>query len=101
MPEPAVEIPRDKVAEFCARHHVNRLSLFGSVLGPEFRGDSDVDFLVEFEPEHVPGYFRLVGMEMELSEIIGRKADLRTPGELSPRFRDRVVAGAALQYARH
>jgi predicted nucleotidyltransferase len=95
-----VEIPRAAIAAFCERNHMRKLSLFGSVLTNRFRDDSDVDMLVEFEPGHVPGYFGLVGMEMELSDIVGRKVDLRTPGELSRHFRDRVTATAAVQYER-
>ncbi len=95
-----VGIPRAALAAFCERHHIRKLSLFGSVLTPRFREGSDIDMLVDFEPEHVSGYFGLVGIEMELSETIGRKVDLRTPGELSRHFRDQVVASAALQYAR-
>jgi len=95
-----VEIPREAIAAFCERNHMRKLSLFGSVLTDRFRDDSDVDILVEFEPGHVPGYFGLVGMEMELSDIVGRKVDLRTPGELSRYFRDRVTATAAVQYER-
>jgi len=81
------------------RHHVRRLSLFGSFLRGEFGLHSDVDFLVEFDTEHVPGYFGLAGMELELSDMIGRMADLRTPGELSRYFRQEVVDTAEVQYA--
>jgi predicted nucleotidyltransferase len=95
-----VEIPREAIAAFCERNHIRKLSLFGSVLTGRFREDSDVDLLVEFEPGLVPGYFGLVGMEMELSEMIGRKVDLRTPGELSKYFRKAVVAAAVPQYER-
>ena len=95
-----VEIPGEAIASFCERNHMRKLSLFGSVLTDRFRDDSDVDVLVEFDPDHVPGYFGLVGMEQELSAMIGRKVDLRTPGELSRHFRDRVVASAAVQYER-
>ena len=94
-----IEIPSEKLTKFCQRHHIRRLSLFGSVLRDDFRPDSDVDFLVEFEPEKTPGFFQMARMERELSEIIeGRKIDLRTPYELSPYFRDRVMAEAVLQY---
>ncbi len=93
-----IRLDSEQIAEFCRRHHVRRLSLFGSVLREDFRPESDVDFLVEFDPGHVPGYFRLAGMEMELGEIIGREVDLRTPMELSRHFRDAVVNGAEVQY---
>jgi predicted nucleotidyltransferase len=95
-----IELPKEEIAAFCRKHHVAKLSVFGSALGDDFGPDSDVDFLVEFEAGHVPGLIRLAGMERELSEVIGRKADLRTAGDLSRYFRDEVVAAAVVQYAR-
>ena len=95
-----MDIPREAIAAFCERNHIRKLSLFGSALTPRFREDSDVDLLVEFEAGRSPGYFGLVGMEMELTGLIGRKVDLRTPGELSKYFRDTVVASALPQYER-
>jgi hypothetical protein len=92
-------MPREKLAEFCRRNHIRRLSLFGSVLRDDFRPDSDIDFLIEFEPGHTPGLFGIAGMEIELSEMIGRKVDLRTAQDLSRYFRDEVVREAELQYA--
>jgi len=100
MDAPQLAIPREEIEAFCLRHHIRRLSLFGSILTPRFRPESDIDVLVEFEPGHVPGYFGLAGMEMELSEKVGRKVDLRTAGELSRYFRDTVVSTAAVQYER-
>ncbi len=94
-----IEVDRDKIAEFCRQHHIRRLAFFGSVLREDFHPDSDVDVLVEFEEGHVPGLIRLAGMERELSFLLGRKADLRTAEDLSRYFRDRVVAGAEVQYA--
>ena len=94
-----VDIPRDKLVEFCKRHHIRKLSLFGSVLREDFGPDSDVDFLVEFDPDHIPGLITLAGMEIELSEIIGRKADLRTAQDLSRYFRQEVLDSAVVQYA--
>lgn len=94
-------VPTEKIAEFCRRHHVRKLALFGSVLRDDFRPDSDVDVLVEFEPGHIPGFFGLFDMEEELSKFLGgRKADLRTPQDLSRYFRDEVVAHAQVQYER-
>jgi predicted nucleotidyltransferase len=69
------------------------------VLGESFRPDSDVDVLVESEPEHVPGLLTLAGLEIKLSKLLGRKADVRTAEDLSRYFRDEVVAGAELVYA--
>jgi predicted nucleotidyltransferase len=87
------------LAEFCRRHNIRRWSLFGSVLGHDFRPNSDVDLLVEFDPGHPVGFIRLAGMELELSELLGRKADLRTPNELSRYFRQDVLRTAEVQYA--
>ena len=92
-----VAVPKEFLASFCARNHIRKLSLFGSVLTPRFGPDSDVDVLVEFEPGAPVSYFDLVAMEMELSNVIGRKVDLRTPEELSKYFRDKVVAAALPQ----
>ncbi|WP_353259457.1 nucleotidyltransferase family protein [Prochlorothrix hollandica] len=86
------------MARFCQKHHISRLSLFGSILRDDFGPESDVDFLVEFEPGHVPGYVRFVGIEFALSDLIGRKADLRTAAELSPYFRQEVLDTAVVQY---
>ncbi|MBI3076095.1 MAG: nucleotidyltransferase family protein [Deltaproteobacteria bacterium] len=89
--------PKDKIAEFCRRNHIRRLFFFGSVLRDDFRPESDVDVLVEFDPGHVPG-LAFFAMERELSEILGRKVDLNTPGFLSPHFRKEALATAELQY---
>ena len=91
-------ISQSTLAEFCKKHHIRKLSLFGSILREDFGPDSDVDVLVEFDPEHIPGLFGLSGMEIELSELLGRKADLRTPEDLSRYFREEVLASAELQY---
>jgi uncharacterized protein len=93
-----IEMPRERLAEFCRRNHIRRLSLFGSILRDDFGPESDVDFLVEFEPGKTPGLFGIAGMEIELSEMIGRKADLRTAAELSRYFRDEVLREAEAQY---
>jgi uncharacterized protein len=92
-----IQIDRKKIAEFCRLHHVRKLSLFGSVLREDFGPESDVDFLVEFEPGYVPG-LSFLSMEEELSQIVGRKADLNTSGFLSPYFRERVLSEAEEQY---
>ena len=99
MKKTAFKFPKEKIAEFCRRNHIRRLSLFGSLLHGNFGPGSDIDFLVEFEPDHLPGLIRLAGMEQELSEILGRKADLRTPQELSRYFRQEVIDSAEVQYA--
>jgi uncharacterized protein len=93
------EIPKDLIEEFCRRHHIKKLSVFGSYLREDFGPESDIDFLFEFDPEHIPTFFDVAGMEIELSEMLGRKVDLRTAGDLSRYFRDEVVAQAEVQYA--
>jgi uncharacterized protein len=99
MMSPRVKIDPVSIAEFCHRHSIRKLAFFGSVLRDDFRPDSDVDVLVEFEPGSEPGLIALVSMEEELSEMLGRTADLRTPEDLSRYFRDKVVASAEVQYA--
>ena len=94
-----ITLPKDKIEDFCRRHHIRKLSLFGSVLRGDFRPDRDVDMLVELEPGYSVGLIRLAGMEIELSSIIGRKVDLRTPAELSRYFRQKVLDMAEVQYA--
>lgn len=90
--------PKDEIAEFCRRHHIRRLSLFGSVLGDDFGPESDLDVLVEFAPGQTPG-FAFVAMDEELSVIVGRKVDLNTPGFLSRNIRDEVMGEAEVQFA--
>jgi len=85
----AIQVPKDKIAGFCRRNHIRRLALFGSVLRRDFGQESDVDVLVEFEPDHVPG-LAFFGMQDELSQILGRKVDLNTPQFLSKYFREAV-----------
>jgi len=92
-----IEIPAKRVSEFCRRHHIRSLALFGSVLRDDFGPGSDVDVIVEFESGHAPG-LDFFAMQDELSEIFGRTVDLNTPGFLSRLFRDRVLADAEVQY---
>lgn len=94
-----IAVPKAKLEEFCRRNHIRKLSLFGSVLRSDFRSDSDVDVLVEFEPSHGPGFIGLMKMEKELSLLLGgRKVDLVTERFLNRRIRDRVLADAEIQY---
>ncbi len=93
-----IEMPDDRIAEFCRRHRIARLLLYGSILREDFGPDSDIDVLVEFEPGCVPGLLRMAGLEIELSEMFGRKVDLRTPAELSRHFREDVLEEAHAQY---
>jgi predicted nucleotidyltransferase len=94
-----IEIHGDKIIEFCRQNHIIKLSLFGSALHRDLREDSDIDLLVEFDSKHVPGLIRLSGMEIELTEILGWKVDLRTPQDLSRYFRQEVLDEAQVQYA--
>jgi predicted nucleotidyltransferase len=96
----AVMPEKERLAQFCRRRHIRRLALFGSVLRADFRPESDVDVLVEFEPGHTPGFFALSAMQDELSGLFGRAVDLRTPQDLSRYFRDMVLAEAEEQYAK-
>lgn len=94
----SIEVDKRRVADFCRRHRIRRLALFGSVLRDDFASDSDIDVLVEFEDGHAPG-LAFFTMEQELSEILGRKVDLNTPQFLSRYFRATVLAEAEDQYA--
>lgn len=98
MTRPKIQIPKDKITQFCQKNHIANMSLFGSVLTDQFNSKSDVDFLVEFQSEHIPTLFDIVTMEEELSDIIGRHADLRTPNGISRYFRDDVIATAQRIY---
>jgi len=94
-----IKVSKSKIAEFCRKNHIKKLAFFGSVLRRDFSPQSDVDVLVEFEQEHIPGFFSLVGMEQELSRLFGgREVDLRTPNDLSRYFRDEVTAKAEVLY---
>lgn len=95
-----IDIPKADIEGFCRRNHIRRLALFGSVLRNDFTPESDVDVLVEFEPDAVPGLFGVARMERELSMILGgRMVDLRTPEDLSRYFRQTVLEEAEVQYA--
>jgi predicted nucleotidyltransferase len=95
-----VAIPVTDLVEFCQRHPIRKLSLFGSALRDDFGPNSDVDFLVEFEPDARISFFDMVTMEMELTNIMGRKVDFRTPQELSRYFRQKVLDTAEVLYER-
>ena len=92
-------LPPEQIDTFCLKHHIKRLSLFGSVLRDDFSPDSDIDVLVEFEAGYVPG-FNIINMQDELSGLLGRQVDLRTAGDLSRYFRDNVVKEARVKYAK-
>jgi len=96
-----VAVDQSRIAEFCRRHGVRRLALFGSVLRDDFRPDSDVDVLVEFEPGVRVGLIRLAGLEAELSAMLGRRVDLRTPADLSRNFRPALLNSADTKRSRY
>lgn len=93
-----VAVSPEAISAFCRRHHIRRLMLFGSVLRDDFRPDSDIDILVEFEPDCTPG-LAFFAMQEELSDLMGRRVDLNTPRCLSRHFRDEVLREAEVLYA--
>ncbi len=95
--KPKIDVPQDAIADFCKRHAVRKLALFGSVLREDFRPDSDVDVLVEFEPGHVPG-LAFFAMQDELSALLKREVEPYTPAFLSPHFRREVERAADVRY---
>jgi len=94
-----LEVPKDDVAALCRRHGIRRLALFGSATREDFRPDSDVDILIEFEPGHSAGFFRLHDIEEALSELLGgRRVDLLNPKYLNPRIKRQVLDSAEVVY---
>ena len=96
---PSLNIDEATLTRFCEKNHIRRLALFGSHLKGTAGPAGDIDLLVEFDREHIPGLLGIAGMEIELSDILGRKVDLRTAGDLSRYFRDEIVRMAKVQYA--
>ncbi|MBM3188681.1 MAG: nucleotidyltransferase family protein [Chloroflexi bacterium] len=92
-----IEMPRQTIAEFCRRHRIRQMAFFGSILRDDFCAESDIDVLVTFEPGATPG-FGFIGIQDELSEILGRPVDLHTPASLSKYFRDQVLREAETLY---
>ncbi|MES1026379.1 nucleotidyltransferase family protein [Gloeocapsa sp. BRSZ] len=92
-----IDLPKAEIYQFCRQHYIRKLALFGSVLRDDFTKDSDIDVLVEFEVGKTPG-LAIVRMEDELSHLLGRVVDLRTPADLSCYFRDRVLQEAMIVY---
>ncbi len=94
-----IDIPKDKIVSYCKKNHIKKLAVFGSFLTNEFRSDSDIDLLVEFEKGYVPGFFDLVRMQDQLSKFFnGRSVDLRTQYDLSRYFREKVIDNAEVLY---
>jgi predicted nucleotidyltransferase len=95
-----VKLTKEQIKSFCENNHIQKFAYFGSVIRDDFKSDSDVDILVDLEPDAIIGLLEMAQMEIELSEMIGRNVDLRTPEDLSIYFRDRVVKEADVQYER-
>lgn len=97
-----IPIPLHKKAieNFCKKNHVVSLALFGSVLTTHFTKKSDVDILINFKKEHIPHLLGMVRMESELSDIIGYTVDLKTLNDLSPYFRNNILAKAKFIYGK-
>ena len=99
-----IDIPKEEIAAFCQRNHIRRMALFGSVLRDDFKPESDVDVLVDFEPDQTPG-LEFITMQDELSEILGRQVDLHTfegidEVERSRNWlrREEILSSAEVQY---
>ena len=99
MAESKLELPAESIAGFCQRYHVRNLSIFGSALRGDFSADSDVDVLVEFEPEAQVGFIALSRMRRELSDLFQRPVDLVPKNGLKPRIREAVLSSAEVVYA--
>jgi predicted nucleotidyltransferase len=98
---PHISIASGDLSEFCKKHNIRKLSVFGSALRSDFGPKSDIDVLVEFEKDQTPGLFGFAQIQRELSELMGgREVDLRTPNEISRYFRDKLLETAEVQYAR-
>jgi predicted nucleotidyltransferase len=99
--EVPIHIGKDQIADFRRKHHLTKLALFGSMLTDRFGAESDVDVLFEYDLDNVPTLLHMVQKERELSEIVGRKAQMRSPDALCHYFREQVVSAAVVQYAAH
>jgi uncharacterized protein len=100
MAKTPIRIEKKTIKNFCKKHHIIYLALFGSALGSHFTKDSDVDILIRFDRKHIPHLFDLIAMESELSELLGYTIDLKTPNDLSPYFREEVVNTAKVIYGK-
>lgn len=93
-----INLTKKQIEEFCQKYHIKKFAFYGSVLRDDFRQDSDIDILVDLDYNYRTGLLKMARMERELSEMIGRKVDLRTPEDLSIYFRNKVLAEAEVQY---
>ena len=94
-----IRIDDDAIRDFCREHGIRRMALFGSVLRDDFSPESDIDVLVEFQPDVRIGYIGLADLELQLEELLGRKVDLNTARELHERFRERALSEAEVVYS--
>ena len=94
-------ISKELIMQFCQKNQIRKFAFFGSVLRDDFSSESDVDILIDLESNHSIGLMKMAHMENELSDLIGRKVDLRTPQDLSKYFRDKVVSEAEVIYERN
>ncbi len=99
MARPKIDIPQQPIINFCRRYRVRRLALFGSVLRDDFRPDSDIDVLVDFEPDAQIGFMTLNRMQRELSELLQRPVEIVPQEGLKPRIRQSVLSSAEVVYA--
>jgi predicted nucleotidyltransferase len=99
MTQSSIAVPNQHVADLCRRYQVRGLALFGSVLRDDFRSDSDVDVLVDFEPAAQVGFITLARLQRELSDLLGRPVDLVPRTGLKPVIRNQVLASAEEIYA--
>ena len=88
-----------RISDFCRRNRISRIEAFGSALRDDFRPDSDIDLLVEFEPDAPMDLFEFNGLQIELTELLGRKVDLVPRRALKPLIRDEILATARVIYA--
>lgn len=95
-----IALPMDALADLCRRYHVRELALFGSVLRDDFRDDSDIDVLVEFEPDARTSFFTLSALTRELETLFGRPVDVVPKPGLNPIIRDEVLSMSEVVYAR-
>ena len=99
MTKAQIPIPKTEINAFCRRNQVKSLALFGFVLRADFRPDSDVDILVEFQPEAQVGFMAMSRMQRELTELLNRPVDLVPKDGLKPLIRDDVLTNTEVVYA--
>jgi len=94
-----IDVAQDRLDDFCQCHHITRMAFYGSVLRDDFHADSDVDVLIAFDPDHVPGW-EMIGMMDELQHLLGREVDVTTFDAIHPLLRDKILASIRTVYER-